>query len=86
MLFRSVDIPALTFLQESTPTWFRGRVFGNLWFLSSIITILPVLFSGAISEIFGVRTLLSLMAVGIFFAFLYSKKWGQGLIKAHLSN
>lgn len=84
--FVAVDIPALTFLQESTPTWFRGRVFGNLWFLSSIITILPVLFSGAISEIFGVRTLLSLMAVGIFFAFLYSKKWGQGLIKAHLSN
>jgi MFS family permease len=82
--FVAVDIPALTFLQESTPTWFRGRVFGNLWFMSSIITMLPVMFSGAISEIFGVRTLLSLMAVGIFFAFLYSKKWGQGLIKTHL--
>jgi MFS family permease len=83
--FVAVDIPALTFLQESTPTWFRGRVFGNLWFLSSIITILPVLFSGAVSEIFGVRMLLSLMAIGIFFVFLYSKKWGQELIKVHLS-
>ena len=83
--FVAVDIPALTFLQESTPTWFRGRVFGNLWFMSSIITILPVIFSGAISEIFGVRTLLSLMAIGIFFAFLYSIKWGQALIKTHLS-
>jgi MFS family permease len=82
--FVAVDIPALTFLQESTPNWFRGRVFGNLWFMSAIVTMLPVLFSGAVSEIFGVRTLLSLMAVGIFFIFLYSKKWGQGLISAHL--
>jgi MFS family permease len=82
--FIGIDIPALTFLQESTPEWFRGRVFGNLWFMTAIITIFPVLFSGAISELFGVRTLLSIMAVGTFFVLVYSMKRGQGLIEAKL--
>lgn len=84
--FVAVNIPALTFLQESTPQWFRGRVFGNLWFMTSIISILPVLFTGVISEIFGVRTLLTLMAIGIFVIFLYSYRHGQGLISNHLNS
>jgi MFS family permease len=84
--FVAINIPALTFLQESTPQWFRGRVFGNLWFMTSIISIIPVLFTGAISEIFGVKTLLVLMAAGILFVFLYSKKRGQILIVTHLNS
>lgn len=82
--FVGIDIPALTFLQKSTPEWFRGRVFGNLWFMTSLVSIFPVLFSGAISEIFGVRTLLSLMAIGTFFVLLYSMKRGQVLIETQL--
>lgn len=78
--FVGINIPALTFLQESTPEWFRGRVFGNLWFMSTIISIFPVLFSGAISEIFGIRTLLSLMAIGAFSVLIYSRNRGQNLI------
>lgn len=84
--FVGIDIPALTFLQESTPEWFRGRVFGNLWFMTSLITIFPVLFSGTITEIFGVKTLLSLMAVGTFLVLIYSARRGQDLIEAHLTN
>jgi hypothetical protein len=82
--FVGINVPALTFLQESTPNWFRGRVFGSLWFMTVLITIFPVLFSGAITEIFGVKILLALMAVGTFFALLYSMKRGQGLIEEHL--
>ena len=79
--FVGINIPALTFLQEATPEWFRGRVFGNLWFLTTLVTILPVLFSGAISQIFGVRTLLTLMAVGTLLALIYSMRRGQDLIE-----
>lgn len=84
--FVGINIPTLTFLQESTPDWFRGRVFGNLWFMTSLVTIFPMLFSGVISEIFGVRTLLVLMGIGTFFVFLYSLKKGQGLIEAEFAN
>ena len=44
------NIPALTFLQETTPAEIRGRVFGNFWFMVTIITIFPVIFSGFITE------------------------------------
>jgi MFS family permease len=84
--FVGIDIPALTFLQESTPEWFRGRVFGNLWFMTTLITIFPVLFSGTITEIFGVRALFVLMAIGTFTVFIYSAKRGQDLIETHLTN
>jgi MFS family permease len=84
--FIGVNIPALTFLQESTPDWFRGRVFGNLWFMTSLVTIFPVLFSGTVTEIFGVRALFVLMAIGTFIVFIYSAKRGQDLIENHLTN
>jgi MFS family permease len=84
--FMGINIPALTFLQESTPDWFRGRVFGNLWFMTTLVTIFPVLFSGTITEIFGVRALLGLMAIGTFLVLIYSAKRGQDLIETHLGN
>jgi MFS family permease len=81
-----INIPALTFLQESTPDWFRGRVFGNLWVMTSIVSVLPVLFSGAISEIFGVRTLLLVMALIALSVLILSRHKGQDLIQTHLAN
>lgn len=86
LAFVGINIPALTFLQESTPDWFRGRVFGNLWFMSSLASMLPVLFSGAISEIFGVRILLSILAAGSLFVLIYSRNNGQSLIETHFVN
>ncbi len=79
--FVGVSIPTLTFLQEVTPNWLRGRVFGNLWFLVSISTIFPLIFSGVISEFFGVKTLLSIMALGVIIILSFSLKNGQKLIK-----
>lgn len=78
--FIGITIPTLTYLQESTPLWLRGRVFGNLWFLVTIATIFPVLFSGVITEFFGVKTLLVLLMVGTMFIFYYSRRKGQRLI------
>lgn len=80
MGFVGMTIPTITFLQESTPVWLRGRVFGNFWFLSTIATIFPVLLSGVITEFFGVKALLIFMMVGSIFVFFFSKKQGQKLI------
>jgi len=81
--FVGITIPAVTFLQESTPIWLRGRVFGNFWFLTTICTIFPVLFSGVFVEFLGVRSLLIIMMLAIIFVFYYSKKHGQELIEKH---
>jgi hypothetical protein len=81
--FIGITIPTITFLQESTPTWLRGRVFGNFWFLSTIATVFPVLLSGVMTEFFGVRTLLVVMMLAAILVFYYSKKHGQKLIMEH---
>jgi MFS-type transporter involved in bile tolerance (Atg22 family) len=56
--FVGITVPAQTFLQEKTPGGMRGRVFGNFWFLVIIATVLPVIASGTITEILGIRFLL----------------------------
>lgn len=79
--FVGVNIPTLTFLQEITPEWLRGRVFGNLWFLVTIATIFPIIFSGVISEFFGVKTLLTIISIGVILILAFSLRNGQKLIK-----
>jgi len=83
--FVGVNIPTLTFLQENTPEWLRGRVFGNLWFLITIATIFPVMFSGVISEFFGVKTLLTILSLGVILILMYSLKNGQKLIEENFN-
>lgn len=79
--FVGINIPTLTFLQEVTPEWLRGRVFGNLWFMITIATIFPIIFSGVISEFFGVKTLLAIMGVGAILILAFSLRNGQKLIE-----
>jgi MFS family permease len=75
--FVGVLIPSQTFLQESTPEDFRGRVFGNFSFLVVIASVLPVIFSGSIVELFGIRPLFLALAIVILIVFRTSKKYGD---------
>jgi MFS family permease len=79
--FISIVIPSQTFLQEATPGGLRGRVFGNFWFLSTIATIFPVIFSGTISELFGIRLLLFLLGAGALAGVILSKRLGDRFIQ-----
>lgn len=79
--FIMVNIPTLTFLQENIPSWLRGRVFGNLFFLITVASIFPVLFSGVISEFFGIKTLLNIMAIVAILIMTFSLKNGQKIIQ-----
>ncbi len=73
--FIGIIIPTQTFFQENTPLDFRGRVFGNYWFLVTVVSLLPVLFSGTITELFGIRTLLFLLTgILVLVVFLIKKK------------
>ncbi|OGM04880.1 hypothetical protein A3E15_01440 [Candidatus Woesebacteria bacterium RIFCSPHIGHO2_12_FULL_42_9] len=84
--FVGIIVPAITFLQASTPGGFRGRVFGNFWFLSTIATLFPIIFSGALSELFGVKFLIFILASFTLGAFLVSKNYGEKFIQEDLAN
>lgn len=56
-------IPTLTYLQEVTPKDLLGRVFGNIWFITTVVTVVPVLFSATITEILGVNLMLDLLGI-----------------------
>lgn len=68
--FVGVLVPAQTFLQEKTPGGYRGRVFGNYWFIVTIATIFPVVFSGTFVEIFGIRSLIIILSALIIASFV----------------
>ena len=75
--FIGILIPAQTYLQEKTPGGMRGRVFGNFWFLVTIATIFPVIFSGTIVELFGIKLLLFLFSMIFLGILIFSRKLGQ---------
>lgn len=76
--FVGILVPSQTFLQESTPGGYRGRVFGNFWFIVTIATIFPVIFSGTIAEVFGVRTLMFIITMAVIISFFSIKKFSAG--------
>lgn len=78
--FVGIFIPCQTFVQENTPKALFGRVFGNLWFLITILTIFPVIFAGALADLLGIKYLLGLIAGIIFLVFVVSKKYGLRII------
>lgn len=79
--FVLANIPTYTFLQEIAPAEIRGRVFGNFWFMVTIITIFPVIFSGFITEFLGVKLILFLLGAGSLGLFTYMYRSGHSLIK-----
>lgn len=67
--FVSTLVPTITFLQEKTPKEMAGRVFGNFWFVTTGLTVLPVIFAATITELLGAR--LMLMGLGLTTLFVY---------------
>ncbi len=77
LAFVGVAIPSQTYLQEFTPYKLRGRVFGNFWFLTIIASVIPVIFSGTITEVFGVRFFLFILSAFAFSVYILSSKYAD---------
>jgi hypothetical protein len=73
MSFTGVQVPSQTYLQETTPKDMLGRLWGNLWFMMTIITIIPMFLSATLTEFLGVHTLFIILGIGIFAVYLYIK-------------
>jgi len=80
LTFFGVIVPSQTFLQEKTPKDLRGRVFGNFWFLVTIASVFPVLFSGSIVEILGVKFFLFIIASITISIYFVSRHFGDKFI------
>jgi MFS family permease len=78
--FVGIVVPSQTFLQESTPENLRGRVFGNFWFLVTIASVVPVIFSGSIVEILGIRVLLLILSLFSITLFFISRRFGDSFL------
>ena len=78
--FVCILVPSQTYLQESTPPELRGRVFGDFWFLVTVASVLPVIFSGSVVELLGIKTLLLILSVFTFAIFAISKRFGDRFI------
>lgn len=77
LTFFGVIVPSQTFLQEKTPKDLRGRVFGNFWFMVTIASVFPVLFSGSIVEILGVKFFLFIISSIAISIYIISRKFGD---------
>lgn len=84
--FVGLIIPTQTFMQEMTPGGFRGRVFGNFSFLVTIATIFPVIFTGAITEIFGIGLLMFFISILSLVTLLTSRRFGQQFLEKGMQN
>lgn len=67
--FVGVFIPTLASLQELTPKKMYGRIFGNMWFIITLATLLPTLFSGIISELYGIQSTLIVLNIAVLLTF-----------------
>jgi hypothetical protein len=65
-------VPSITYLQENTPKDLLGRVFGNFWFLTTLATVVPILISATITDLFGIQFLLILLGMATLIFTIYS--------------
>lgn len=77
MSFLSIYMVAQTVLQQSTPEDMLGRIYGNMWFLITLATILPLTLSASITEITGVGSMLVILSFTILLCAIFSRKYGD---------
>lgn len=73
--FVGIFITAQTHLQHATPRDYMARVFGNSRFITTAATVVPILFSASITDIFGLRVLLLLFAVLLSTVLVFYEKY-----------
>lgn len=85
MAFVGTLVPTITFLQEKTPEAFAGRVFGNFWFVTTALTVFPVIFSATITEILGARLMLFSIGLTTIVVYFVSKYYVFRKVLSYIS-
>jgi len=77
--FSFFTVPTQTLLQEKTPNYLRGRVFGVLGFMITLASVIPVLLVATVGEFLGEIWMVLILASVIFMAGLVSLR-GENVI------
>lgn len=56
-----IFVPSQTFIQELVPESSRSKIFGLLYGLIGAVSLIPVIISGGVADVFGVRSVLLLL-------------------------
>jgi MFS family permease len=73
-------VPCQTLIQEKTPASLRGRVFGALNFLMTLVTLPPLLVAATVVDLLGVTHLILLVGLSTFLIYLYSRWQGDNAL------
>jgi MFS family permease len=76
----AITVPSQTLLQEKTPSWFRGRVYGSLSFMLIIATSMPLLAAATLADIFGIPILMIIMACALISAYIFIHRKGDHVL------
>lgn len=76
-----IIIPTQTLLQEMTPNNLRGRVFSTQIMVMGIVAAVPVFATGALSDLFGVQSVLTVVAIIIILCGILGLKAEKVLIR-----
>ncbi len=76
----AITVPSQTLLQEKTPSWFRGRVYGSLSFMLIIATSMPLLAAATLADIFGIPILMVIMACVLISAYVFMHRKGDHVL------
>ncbi|HET9946942.1 MAG TPA: MFS transporter, partial [Patescibacteria group bacterium] len=60
-----VFVPSNTIVQEETSDEVRGKVYGALNTVVSLVSLVPVILVGSLADIFGVAVVLTVLAIGV---------------------
>lgn len=69
-----VFIPSQAIIQEVIPENFRSKIYGLLFALIGVFSLLPIIVAGGVADIFGVGSVLIIIGVGIIILGLLKKK------------
>jgi len=82
--FIGIMVPTQTFLQEHTPKEYFGRVFGNMWFIVTILTVVPLLTMGMVAELFSMRVVLMVLSLLMATILVWGQKSSWGGVTNHV--
>lgn len=62
-----IFVPSNTLIQEETSDEMRGKIYGSLNAMISLLSLVPIIMAGTLADIFGVGTVLTALAISIAF-------------------
>jgi len=67
----AIVVPSQSLLQEKTPLWLQGRVYGQMGFMLILATTIPLLISATMAEVFGVGPFMGIIGIAMLLGALF---------------